>query len=213
MNRSYNFNIAQVTSGVGILSVLPSGAVTITGAKGGAGQDGSCPIARVDFYVFGGTAPYSVVSPLSGFAVIAAPGIVSTNGGSFTAQILGCGKTSFIVTDATGRTIETSTVEGVQGAKGDAVTTVPFSISPISFSIACGSTGTISLTGTGTFSANVASGGSAFVVNPTSDTLPKSVSVVAGSGSVTPAKVMFTSNGVPLTATISLTGTVGMSCP
>jgi hypothetical protein len=216
MTRSYNFNIAQVTSGVGILSILPSGAVTITGAKGGAGQDGSCPIGRVDFYVFGGTAPYSVVSPLPGFASITAPGVVNTNGGSFTAQILGCGKTSFIVTDATGRTVETSTVEGVQGAKGDTVTTTPFSISPISFSIACGSTGTISLTGSGSFNANVASGGSAFVVNPSADTLPKSVSVVAGSGSVSPARVTFTSNGVPLTSTITLTGTVGGvggSCP
>ncbi len=213
MSRSYSFNIAQVTSGAGILSILPSGAVTITGAKGGAGQDGSCPTGRVDFYVFGGTAPYSVVSPLPGFALIAALSAVSTNGGSFTAQILGCGKTSFIVTDATGRSVETSTVEGVLGAKGDTVTTIPFSISPISFSIACGSTGTISLTGSGSFSANVASGGSAFTVNPSADTLPKSVSVVAGSGAVTPAKVTFTSNGVPLTSTISLTGTVGGSCP
>jgi hypothetical protein len=213
MSRSYSFNIAQVTSGVGILSILPSGAVTITGAKGAAGQDGSCPTGRVDFYVFGGTAPYSVVSPLPGFALISALGVVSTNGGSFTAQILGCGKTSFIVTDATGRTVETATVEGVQGAKGDTVTTTPFSVSPISFSIACGSTGTITLTGSGTFSASVVNGGSAFVVNPSADTLPKSVSVFAGTGSVNPAKVTFTSNGVPLTSTISLTGTVGGSCP
>jgi hypothetical protein len=213
MNRTYSFNIAQVTSGVGILSILPSGAVTITGAKGGVGQDGFCPTGRVDFYVFGGTAPYSVVSPLPGFATISAPSIVNTNGGSFTAQILGCGKTSFIVTDATGRTVETSTVEGVQGAKGDAATTTPFSVSPIAFNIACGSSGTISLSGSGSFTSNVTNGGSAFVVNPSADILPKSVSVFAGSSSVSPAKVTFTSNGVPLTSTISLTGTVGGSCP
>jgi hypothetical protein len=213
MSRSYSFNIAQVTSGVGILSVLPSGPVTITGAKGGAGQDGLCPTGRVDFYVFGGTAPYSVVSPLPGFALIAAPGTVSTNGGSFTAQILGCGKTAFIVTDATGRTVETSTVEGVQGAKGDAVTTTPFNVSPSAFTLACGSTGTISLTGSGSFTAVVTSGGAAFVVNPTADILPKSVSVSAGSGSTTPAKVMFNSNGTSQAAEITLTGTVGAKCP
>jgi hypothetical protein len=213
MSRSYSFNIAQVTSGVGILSVLPSAAVTITGAKGGAGQDGLCPTGRVDFYVFGGTAPYSVASPLPSFALITAPGVVTANGASFTAQISGCGKTSFIVTDATGRTVETTTVEGVQGAKGDAVTTTPFNVSPSAFTLACGSIGTISLTGSGSFTAFVMSGGTAFLVNPTADILPKSVSVSAGSGSTTPAKVIFSSNGNSQTAEITLTGTVGAKCP
>lgn len=213
MSRSYSFNIAQVTSGVGILSILPSAAITITGAKGAVGQDGSCPTGRVDFYVFGGTAPYSVVSPLPGFALIAAPGVVSANGGSFTAQVLGCGRTSFIVTDATGRTVETSTVEGVQGAKGDTVTTTPFNVSPSAFTLACGSTGTISLTGSGSFTAFVTSGGAPFVVNPTADILPKSVSVSAGSGSTTPAKVTFSSNGTSQIAEITLSGAVGTKCP
>jgi hypothetical protein len=214
MSRSYSFNIAQVTSGVGILSILPSGAVTLTGAKGAAGQDGSCPTGRVDFYVFGGTAPYSVVSPLPSFALIAAPGIVSANGASFTAQILGCGKTSFIVTDATGRTVETSTVEGVQGAKGDAVTTVPFGVSPTGFTMSCGSSTSVSLIGTGTFTTTVSGGGSGFLVTPTAATLPNSVSFSAKTGIVVlPVTVTFSSNGTSIPVNVTVSGTVNGSCP
>jgi hypothetical protein len=213
-SRRYSFNIAQVTSGVGILSILPSSAITFTGAKGAVGQDGSCPNGQVDFYVFGGTPPYSAVSPLPGFAVISAPATVSTNGGRFTVQILGCGKTSFIVTDSTGRSIETSLVEGIRGATGDAVTTKLFGVSPMGFTVSCGLGGTISLSGSGSFTSTVVSGGAAFVVSPNADFLPRDVSVFAGSGSVSPAKVTFTSNGTSLTSTITLSGTnAAGSCP
>ena len=218
MNRRFNFNIAQVTSGVGILSILPSGAVTITGAKGGTGQDGSCPMGRVDFYVFGGTAPYSIKSPLPDFALITAPGIMSTNGGSFTAQILGCGKTSFIVTDATGRTVETNTVEGVQGAKGDAVTTTPFRVSPTAFTISCGGSRGVFLDGTGTFTASVTSGGgSGFVVNPSAgaiSTRSEFATLSANTGVVaSPVTVTFLSNGTSIPVVVTVMGTVNGSCP
>jgi hypothetical protein len=210
--RRYNFNVVQQTDGKGILSVLPSGNGTITGEKGAAGQDGLCPKAGVDYYVFGGTAPYMIASPLPSFAQILAPGVVSTNGGSFTAQILGCGKTSFIVTDATGRTIETSTIEGVQGAKGDViVAATPFDVSPKEFSIFCKTIGSsITLTGSGSFVAT--GGGVGFVVTPTSDTLPNLVSVYAGSGTVSPVVVTFTSNGKAIKATITVIGAGTSGC-
>ena len=216
MNRSYSFNIAQVTSGAGILSVLPSGAVTFTGAKGGIGQDGFCPIGRVDYYVFGGTAPYSVVSPQPGFAVIPQPNIVSVNGGSFTAQILGCGKTAFIVTDATGRTIETNTVEGVQGAKGDAIPTTAFSVSPTTVTISCGNRSAVAISGSGKYTATVSSGGgSGFVVTPTAgDIAGSSVTLFASTGIIAaPVEVTFSSNGFSIPVHVTVTGAETGRCP
>jgi len=213
--RSYSFNIAQVTSGVGILSVLPSAAITLTGANGAAGQDGLCPVGgRVDFYVFGGTPPYLVASPLPGFAQIS-PRVVSSNGGSFTVQIAGCGKSAFIVSDATGRSIETSTVEGVQGAKGATVTTTPFSISPTAFSMSCGFGANVFLPGAGTFTASATSGGgSGFVVTPTAGSLPFSASLFANTGVVvSPVTVTFSSNGTSIPVTVTVIGAETGRCP
>jgi hypothetical protein len=209
--RRYNFNVVQQTDGKGILSVLPSGNGTITGAKGAAGQDGLCPNAGIDYYVFGGTAPYTIVSPLPSFAQILAPGVVSTNGGSFTAQILGCGKTSFIVTDATGRTIETSTVEGVQGAKGDAaLVSTPFVVSPKEFSICSQTQKTIALTGTGSFTTSNISAG--LSVTPTADKLPRDVTIYANPGALSPATITFTSNGEPIQVKITIIGSGTGGC-
>lgn len=212
--RRYNFNVVQQSDGKGILSVLPSGAVIITGAKGATGKDGDCPngMAKVDYYVFGGTADYKVVSPLPSFAQILGSGMVTTNGGSFTAQILGCGKTSFIVTDATGRTIETSTVEGVQGAKGDAtVVSTPFVVSPREFSICSRIQKTINLFGTGSFTTgNLPTGLS---VTPTADKLPQDVTIYANPGAASPATITFMSNGEPITAKITINGSGTGGCP
>ena len=214
-SRRYSFNIAQVTSGVGILSVLPSTSITFTGAKGGVGQDGFCPNARVDYYIFGGTAPYTVVSPQPGFAVVVPPNIVAVNGGSFTTQILGCGKTVFIVTDASGRTIETSTVEGVQGAKGDAVAITAFDVSPRSISISCGKSAPVTLSGPGTFSESISGGGSGFVVNPTKgDIAGSAVTLSASTGIIAaPIVVTFFSNGFAIPVSVTVVGAETGRCP
>jgi len=212
--RRYNFNVVQQTDGKGILSVLPSGAFSITGAKGAIGKDGDCPngTVKVDYYVFGGTAKYKVFSPLPSFAKILGPGTVDTNGGSFTVQILGCGKTSFIVTDATGRTIETSTVEGIQGAKGDAtVVSTPFDVSPKKFSICSQTQNTINLFGTGSFTTGSIPTG--FFVTPTADKLPREVTIYAKLGAVSPAKITFTSNDVPIEVEITINGPGTGGCP
>ena len=212
--RRYSFNIAQVTSGVGILSVLPSTPIVFTGAKGNVGQDGFCPSGRVDFYVFGGTPPYRVSSPLPGFAVISEPSTVSANGGSFTAQILGCGKTSFIVADATGRAIETTTVEGVKGDSGAAPVTLV--VSPSEVSIKCGESATIKLTGGGSFVASVSSAGAGFSIQPTSGPVPADVTVRAGKGAVnSPVTVTFASSAdiISRTAKVTVTDATSAGCP
>lgn len=222
--RRYNFNIVQQTNGVGILSTLPSGTITFKGAKGSLGGEGFCPSgvgARVDFYVYGGTPPYSVVSPLPDLAN-PNPRVVLTNGGGFTAQINGCGKTGFFVTDATGRTVETGQIDSQQGDKGDAAPvttpTTPFSVDPTALTIACGSFSQVGLSGRGTYTASVASGGGAgFTVNPTAGALPTAVSLQVGRGGAitSPAVVNFvaSSSATPVPVTVTITGLVGGVCP
>ena len=159
--RRYNFTIVQQVSGAGILSSLPSTATTITGTKGAPGAEGNCPIgATVDYYIYGGTPPYNVASPQVAVATVA-PSSVGTSGGKFTAQVTGCGKLAFIVTDASGRTVETSTLETLKGPNGDAVTpsTASLTVTPSTLTIACGASGSVSVSGSGTFFTFVRSGG------------------------------------------------------
>lgn len=195
-----------------IFSVLPGSPITIAGARGVlVGQDGSCPSTtlpiKVDFYIFGGSAPYSAVSPLTKFAQIS-----PVKDGSFTATIMDCGKASFIVTDATGRSLETTTVEGVKGAQGSAITPVAFSVTPNIVSIACGSGASILLTGSGQFMANSIGGN--FIVTPNIGPLPANVAVGIRSGTVSsPVTVLFTNEGVTLSALVTITGLVGGACP
>lgn len=191
--RRYNFNIVQQTNGAGILSTLPGATITMKGAKGTAGGDGFCPSgpgARVDYYIFGGTPPYSVASPLPLLAS-PVPTVVTTNGGGFTAQVNGCGKVGFIVTDATGRTVETAQIDSQQGDKGDAIPTASVTIAPSAVSIACGGAATISLVGSGSFTTTIASGGGAgFSVTPSAGPIPANVALRAGTGAVSTTTVV-----------------------
>jgi hypothetical protein len=181
--RQYSFNIVQQTSGAGILSVLPSTTLTIKGAKGEPGRDGLCPSGvPVDFYVYGGTPPYAVSSPLPTVVAIAA-GVILANGGRFTANVIGCGKTAIIVTDSSGKAIETAAIDAQQGDKGDAVTPTPtpsLVASPSTLDIGCNQSGVVSATGAGSFTATVITPGvpsGALTVTPPSGSLPTSITV------------------------------------
>ena len=162
--RRTSFNIIQTTSGTGILSSLPSGNTTFTGFKPGPGLPAQCPSGgTVDYYIYGGTPPYSVVSPLLSFVTVF-PSIVTTNGGSFRATQTGCGASQLIVTDAQNRVIETSQVIGVAGPAGDAPPTptpTTLTVSPLSHTLLCGQTGTSTTTGSGTFTATQTTPGAA----------------------------------------------------
>ncbi len=218
--RKYNFNIVQQVSGAGILTTLPSAKVSFKGAKGSPGQPGSCPqpgFARVDYYIFGGTPPYRVVSPLPNLATIA-PELVTTNGGSFVATLNGCGSVAFIVTDATNRSIETSVVEGTQGDAGDAVPTTVnqiTNVAPNALTVACGQSASINLSGTGNFTSTQAvGGGNGFSVTPSAGVLPAIVTVRAFTGAVTsPVTVNFLAGATTFPVIVTVTGTVAGSCP
>ena len=176
LSRRYNFNIIQQTSGAGILSILPAGSVTITGLKGAPGQIGSCPNgARVDYYVYGGTPPYSVASPAPAFATpFSTP--VATSGGSFGVLVTGCGTVAMLVTDASGRVIESPQIIAERGADNSA-TSIPLTIVPPTMTIGCGQSASVSLIGSGTFISSVTTPGASpnFTVSPTSGPLPATV--------------------------------------
>ncbi len=222
--RRYNFNIVQQISGVGILSTLPSGVVTFVGAKGDPGLDGLCPSgsnATVDYYIFGGTPPYRVASPLPSVATVS-PGTVATNGGRFTAQVYSCGKVAFIVTDSTGRTIETSLLDSQQGAKGDtSVATDSLMVNLPTITIACGASGSVMASGSGTFYASIrASAGSpGFTVSPSFGALTTggtTLTFSAGSGAITsPVLVDIATLALTQRVTVTVTGIDPMTgnCP
>ena len=211
LSRRYNFNIVQQVSGVGILSTLPSSDITFTGTKGLPGGDGSCPSGSVDYYIFGGTPPYNVVSPLPAVASVT-PGIVGTNGGRFTAQVNNCGKVAFIVTDATGRTIETSSLISVQGAKGDAITTPPsLNVNVTSLTIACGASSSVSVSGSGTYTTTIVGTTGGLFVTPSADTLtaggaPVTITINRGS-SFSNLRVDFVNGSITKSVAVNVTGT------
>ena len=211
-SRSYNFTIVQQTSGVGILSTLPSGVVTFTGEKGPAGSDGFCPTGAVDYYIYGGTPPYVVASPLTGVATVS-PGSVGTSGGRFTARVMDCGKVAFIVTDASGRTVETSTLEALRGAKGDAITTPPSLTvtSATPFAVACGMSGTVTVSGIGSYTTTIVGTTGGLFVSPSADTLTAggalvTIGVNRGSSFSNP-KIDFVNGSIIKSVAITVTGT------
>lgn len=189
--RRTNFNIVQQTSGAGILSVLPSGSTTFTGAKPLPGQPAQCPFGGiVDMYIYGGTPPYTIVSPLPQYLSVS-PSVVTVNGGSFRVTQSGCGSSQLIVTDALNRAIESSSVISVAGPAGDALPTATppsMTISPTMHTLACGQTATSTVSGSGSFTATVTTPGvppGSFTVTPTSGPIPGTISFTRNNGIAT----------------------------
>ena len=210
--RRYNFNIVQATSG---LSTLPSGTITIKGAKGAPGQDGSCPTAaRVDFYVFGGLPPYSIGSPLPSVLTPVST-TVARSGGSFGVSVNSCGKAALIVTDANGLAIETASIDSQQGDKGDAITTAVTSltVAPTAVSVGCDLSASVNTVGSGTFFTTVVTAGAtapAFTVIPTTGAIGNPVTFTRRTGT-TPGTVIV--NLVAGATVTSVTVTTPPSCP
>ncbi len=224
--RRFNFNIVPRT-----LSVLPSGTVTFKGQTGQpapAGQPankGSCPIGAIaDYYIFGGTPPYTVASPLLDVATVS-----SIVGGTFRATAGGTcpGTVSFVVTDATMTTVETAsfiTVQGDDGAVSPAPTPTPVAtpptVNPPDITLnTCNEQQTVLLGGTGPFVSSIPTlGGTAWItvaLSPTSATIRRT----PGSGAPTanPITVKFSnlSGTDDLTVTLAGSGTGGAlgACP
>lgn len=189
-NRKYSFNIVQQISGVGILSTLPSDVIVIKGAPGVAGSAdgvGKCPTsAQVDYLIFGGTASYSVVSSRPDIANVV-PGIVLTSGGRFSVNIRDCGQAVFVITDATGRTIQTAMIDSQKGdtSTATASSTQALQVVPQNVDVGCGSKASVTLSGTGNFVAAIATSvpnNSALVMSPSGGVLPASLTFTRSVG-------------------------------
>ena len=220
--RRTNFVIAQVISGVGILSILPAGSVTFTGAQPTASLPAQCPLAGlVDHYIYGGTPPYSVVSPSPQFLAVT-PSVVTTNGGRYRVTLNGCGTAKIIVTDAQNRAIESSAVVGVLGPTSDAPPVTPptsLTITPSTLAVGCGQTGSVILSGSGTYTATVSTTVStgALTVTPTAGSISGVISFTRNT-SVPPAAPITSPTNISVNVvaggiTVPVTLTVPATCP
>ncbi len=212
-SRKYSFNIIQQTSGVGVLTTLPSDTVIIKGAQGVAGTAqgaGRCPVlAQVDYLVFGGTPPYTVGSSRPDIASVAQT-VVDTNGGRFSVTVRDCGQAAFIVTDSSGRTIQTAIIDSQRGdnasvASGTNVTSAPLSASPSSLIVGCNSSASVTLSGS--TSTATAGGTFAAAISTSIPSNPVNFSMSPSTGRL-PGTLTFTRTNigtVPATISVSVT--------
>lgn len=116
------FNILQMTVGGTVLSVLPLGTTTITGSDTQHCSSG----VTLNYYIFGGTPPYTVQTNFPQYMMLG--GVpVTTSGGLFTATTTGgCFENgTFVITDATGRTIPNGSYPTVTNKLGTAAPIPP----------------------------------------------------------------------------------------
>ena len=108
---------------VGVITVLPGGPVTFTGAN-----SGTCGFGSSDQFVFDGTPPYIITPPAS---IAVSPGTLDTNGSRFTISVgqgfpvNACPSGVVIIQDAQGR-IANVFVSSVPGT-----TSIPITVSPV----------------------------------------------------------------------------------
>ena len=149
----------------------------------------------------------------------AAETTLTINGGYIVARIFGCGQTQLIVTDATNRTIETSQVIGVRGANATVTPPTPptppsLTVSPTTFSLACGASGGVTVAGVGSYQTNPVTivSATAFSISNGSGSLPNSITFTrlnAGTGVPT----LITVNVVNGTIVVPVNITVPATCP
>ena len=118
---TFQFVIAQVTAGEGVLSVAPAGNTTISGPAQNVCSSG----VRVSYYIFGGTPPYRVVLNFPDVVTLVG-NPVTVNGGGFDVITNGSCfiNLTFAITDATGRTLS-SGLPTVTNQPGTQVPTPP----------------------------------------------------------------------------------------
>ena len=204
-----DFLIQQVTDGSQVLSVIPSGTVTIDGPDANTCSSG----VSVQYYIFGGTPPYRVAATFPGAVVLAGVPVL-TNGGSFTATTTGACfvNMQFAITDATGRTIPGASGPLLTNEVGKASgggTASPITVTPASVTVTppatCASSYDFLITG-GTAPFNIAT-------VPTLVVNPNPVMATPGSFKVLSPTTGTTKIFIGDASTPQLTTTATITCP
>ncbi len=207
------FQILQMTIDGAVLSVLPLGTTTITGPDNTRCSTG----VSVSYYIFGGTPPYRVETNFpQAITISGAP--VTRSGGSFVATTNGSCfvNLTFVITDATGRTIPSGSYPFITNELGTTAPIPPLTplvVTPGAIArVGCGPSNTFQFIGTGgvaPYSAVVTATSSS-----TSPVIAPQTGIAAGQG--------ITASGIssPSTTTITLfdnatprqSGTVTIEC-
>jgi hypothetical protein len=182
------FTIAQYINGNTVLSVIPTGTTTFTGPDKQTCSSG----AQANFYIFGGTPPYTVATNFPGaVSLIGTP--VFTSGGAFAIVTNGTCFTglTFAITDASGRTLLTPPT--ADNVVGEAAPTVPLTLVPSEFPVGGGTT-------------TCASGNTfSFLIRGGSGTYSGSVTPNAGSTGTATATVSSGANATSGTVNVAFT--------
>ncbi len=209
------FTIVQTINGEAVLSVVPPDA-TITSATT------TCSSGfRVDYYIYGGTPPYTVASTFP-TGVVLVNSIVAVSGGFFEAVTNGTcvDPLTFTIRDATGL-VTSSTLHNLASATPAGGTPTPLAIAPpgpITATLAqCTSASGFSFTitgGTPPYNVTVTPAPATVIATATPMTVTTSggSTIVTLNGGVGPPSgaqsVKFTDSGTP-----ALTSTVTINCP
>jgi hypothetical protein len=161
---SSNFTIVAFNNGTAVLSVAP----TTASIPGLPASPPKCSFGvPVDYFVFGGTPPYTISASLPTFVIIQGSPVL-TSGGFFTAITNGCvDPDTLIITDASGRFITTtfSSVPGPDSGSGGGTPTGDCStFSPANPNCPTVTPSTLTLTactGSGSQASSTISGGTA----------------------------------------------------
>jgi len=173
------FTIVQQITGTRVVTTIPSGKTTITGAYKTVCSSG----VRVTHYIFGGTPPYRVSINFPDAATLL-NSVVNVQGGSFDVVTNGACFTglTFAIVDANGLTVSTPpTVDNVPGTADAPTPAAPLTVTPTVYGstaapLNCtGRTFPFTLTGKPPFSA-AASTNVVYAANPVA-TSPGSLSV------------------------------------
>ncbi len=203
--RKFAFSISQVTDGVGSITVNP------TTFAWTAFYKGECVVGGVtNHYIYGGTPPYTVRSGTPDFATFA-PSVVTTNGGAVTVSTTGfvCSSTgsNFIVTDATGRTVNFTVANNIGTNDRPVLPAPPLGapfVTPASFGpLACGISAGAIVTQPGGVSAT-------FTV---ASTEPSRVTAVLASGVLTITRVPNSPGGADSVVVLVTNGTQTTAVP
>ena len=205
------FLIQQIATDGAVLAVLPQGNTTITGPDNTRCSSG----VSVTNYIFGGTPPYTIGVNFPQTVTIS-PTTVTRSGGSFTTTTNGSCfiNLTYVITDATGRTIPSGaypTVTNELGTTPPVPPPGPLTVTPGAIARTnCTPTNTfqfIGTGGTGPYSAVVLSSTSVTspVVNPQNNITPGQGVSVSGISSPSTTVVQLIDNSTPRqTATVTI---------